>query len=540
MRALIYSRFSTDKQRETSVDDQVRVCRARAESEGWVVVGQYADQGISGSTPVDSRPGGAHLLADALAGRFDVLIVEGLDRLSRDQVEQERIIRRLEHRRLRIIGVADAYDSQMGARKIMRGVRGMINELYLDDLRHKTHRGQAGQFDRGYVVGGKSYGYDLVKTDTGSKYQINEAEAAHVRWIFEQYGEGASVQSIAFSLNRRNIPSPRGGTWAVSAIFGAPRKGSGILNNELYVGRYLWNRSQWIKDPDTGKRQRVERPQSEWMRTDLPELRILDDDIWRIVRQRMDGPRLLGGQGKGAKPKSLFGGLLHCANCGGPIIAVNANRYGCGWRKDRGPTVCEGILAPRDKLDARLMGLLREELMTPSALADLERYIALALSERKKRDNSATDATRERLDELDAEIRRMVDAIAQIGLSEAIQKRLTAAEAERAKLATIAPSGPPKMPSTRDVMALVRSRMLAVQDVLMSADIDRTRSLLHELFGKVTLCKCNNTIYAAFEVSAEQIQLAIAGSKAYLSQIAGPRNPTQKLMVPIVFDPSDD
>jgi site-specific DNA recombinase len=540
MRALIYSRFSTDKQRETSVDDQVRVCRARAETEGLDVVATYADEGISGSTPVDSRPGGAHLLADALAGRFDVLIVEGLDRLSRDQVEQERIIRRLEHRGLRIIGVADAYDSQMGARKIMRGVRGMINELYLDDLRHKTHRGQTGQFDRGYVVGGKSYGYDLVKTEAGSRYQVNGNEAAHVRWMFERYAEGASVQSIAYDLNRRSVPAPRGGTWAVSAIFGSPNKGSGILNNELYVGRYVWNRSQWLKDPDTGKRQRVDRPESEWMRADMPELRIIDDGIWRIVRERMDGPRLLGGRGKGAKPRSLFGGLLHCANCGSPVIAINGTQYGCSWRKDRGPAVCEGVTAPRDKLDARLISLLREELLTPGALADLERYIALALGERKKRDTSATDATRARMAELDAEIGRMVDAIARIGFSEAIQARLTAAEAERAKLATIPPAKQPRMPSVRDVMALVRSRMLAVQDVLMSTDVDRTRNLLRDLFGKVTLCRCDRTIYAAFEVSAEQIQLAVAGSGSYLSSIAGPRNQSQKLMVPIAFDQRAD
>jgi DNA invertase Pin-like site-specific DNA recombinase len=102
-----------------------------------------------------------------------VLIVESLDRLSRDQVEQERIVRRLEHRGIIILGVADGYDSRMGGRKIMRGVRGLINELYLDDLRYKTHRGQSGQVGRGYIAGGKSYGYDIVKTESGSKYVIN-------------------------------------------------------------------------------------------------------------------------------------------------------------------------------------------------------------------------------------------------------------------------------------------------------------------------------------------------------------------------------
>jgi hypothetical protein len=83
----------------------------------------------------------------------------------------------------------------MGGRKIMRGVRGLINELYLDDLRYKTHRGQSGQVGRGYIAGGKSYGYDIVKTESGSKYVINDAQAKWVQFIFDQYVAGASAKN---------------------------------------------------------------------------------------------------------------------------------------------------------------------------------------------------------------------------------------------------------------------------------------------------------------------------------------------------------
>ncbi|MEO6918714.1 MAG: recombinase family protein, partial [Collimonas sp.] len=84
------------------------------------------------------------------------------------------------------------------------------------------------------------------------------------------------------------MSSPRGGTRAVSAVYGSPSKGSGILNNSLYIGKYVWNRSQWIKDPDTGKRQRTERPKDEWQHGENPELRIVDDLLWNKVRSRMD------------------------------------------------------------------------------------------------------------------------------------------------------------------------------------------------------------------------------------------------------------
>jgi hypothetical protein len=91
-----------------------------------------------------------------------------------------------------------------------------------------------------------------------------------VHEILTRYAGGESCQRIAADLNRRGIIGPRGGTWSVSALYGAPAKGAGILNNRLYVGEVVWNRSQWIKDPDTGKRVRMDRPRQEWQATSAP------------------------------------------------------------------------------------------------------------------------------------------------------------------------------------------------------------------------------------------------------------------------------
>ena len=252
MTAAIYTRYSTDRQRETSLADQAHVCQARADALGLSIFSTYGDDGISGSTPVARRPEGARLVADALAGRFTVLLVEGLDRLSRDMVEQERMVRRLEHRGIRILGVADGYDSDGSGRKIHRTMRGLINEIYLDDLRHKTHRGLAGQLARGGHAGGVPFGYRSVVAGDVHVLEVEPAQAAIVREIFEHYADGWSCQRIAADLNARAIKTGRGGTWSVSALYGSPAKGSGVLNNELYIGRMVWNRSQWVKDPDTG------------------------------------------------------------------------------------------------------------------------------------------------------------------------------------------------------------------------------------------------------------------------------------------------
>lgn len=87
--AAIYARFSTDRQDRSSIEDQIRTCRAWAEAHGLAVVATYSDEATSGSIPVRSRAGGTRMHDAALAGAFDALVVEGLDRLARDQVEQD-------------------------------------------------------------------------------------------------------------------------------------------------------------------------------------------------------------------------------------------------------------------------------------------------------------------------------------------------------------------------------------------------------------------------------------------------------------------
>ncbi|MGD9945499.1 MAG: recombinase family protein [Burkholderiaceae bacterium] len=103
------------------------------------------------------------------------------------------------------------------------------------------------------MAGGGSFGYRLVRdSEAGSRLEIDDREARWVREIFERYASGQGVARIAHELNRLGAPSPRGGRWAVSALYGSPAKGSGVLNNELYVGRLIWNRSQWLKTPTRG------------------------------------------------------------------------------------------------------------------------------------------------------------------------------------------------------------------------------------------------------------------------------------------------
>ena len=113
---------------------------------------------------------------------------------------------------------------------------------------------------------------EKTRTDEYDRYVIvavkREIDSDQAKWIeriFEWYAGGRPPRWIAAELNRLGVKSTRGGTWAGSVIYGDMKKGTGLLNNELYVGRYVWNRSKWIKNPDTGRKIRIPRPESEWI-----------------------------------------------------------------------------------------------------------------------------------------------------------------------------------------------------------------------------------------------------------------------------------
>jgi DNA invertase Pin-like site-specific DNA recombinase len=530
MTAAIYARFSTDKQSEASIADQFRVCEARAAADGLIVTARHGDNGVSGSTPVAQRPGGRALLADALAGRITVLLIESLDRISRDQVELERTVRRLEHRGIRIIGVSDGYDSAAASRKVVRAVRGIVAELYLDDLRAKTHRGLAGKAAAGYSAGGRSYGYRSEHDGRGYRLAIEPAEAEWVRWIFARYVDGWSVQRIAHELNAQRVPAPRSGSWAASCIYGSAKQGAGLLNNELYIGRMIWNRRQWVKDPDTGRRQKLDRPRSEWQVHEAPELRIVDDELWQAARARMATPRRVGGgSGKGAPGRTLFGGLLKCGVCGGAVTATSARHYGCVARKDRGPTVCAGVVAPRQATDRRLLAMVRQDLLGPEALAELQRAVAEHAAGRATAERQVERTRRARMSELDAEIENLVRTVAGGVNSPALIQALQRAEAERAMLESSTSAIAPPAPeiSAGAVVAAYRRKLLELEHVL-EADRERARRLLAEIIGRISIVQEGERVFADVEAEAPA-RLLVAG--ASLGMVAGAGFRTRRLTI---------
>ncbi|PSJ55821.1 recombinase family protein [Mesorhizobium soli] len=305
-RAAIYARYSSDLQTDRSIEDQVSLCSDFAAKQGLAIVAEFDDRARSGAS-IMGRDGVLAMMDAARDGKFDVLVVEALDRLSRDQEDLAGIYKRLTHIGVEIRAVHDGK-----ADIVQVGIRGLVGALYLQDLAHKVRRGMAGVVRDGRNAGGKAYGYAPVPGKPG-ELVIVEEEAEVVRRIFADYAAGKSPREIAGDLNAENVAPPRGAFWQASTINGNRKRANGMLQNPIYDGRIVWNRVRMVKDPDTGKRISRVNPQSEWQEEDAPHLRIVLADIFaqvngRKVRATSDKPM--------KKNARILSGLLKCGACG--------------------------------------------------------------------------------------------------------------------------------------------------------------------------------------------------------------------------------
>jgi site-specific DNA recombinase len=371
MKVAIYARYSSDNQREASIADQTRVCRAFAERQGWAIAQEYSDHAVSGATLL--RSGFQALMRDALNRHFDVVLAESLDRFSRDQEDTAGLFKRLTFAGVNIVTLAEGDITHLHI-----GFKGTMNALFLKDLAEKTHRGLRGRIEDGKSAGGLCYGYRVVKalnggTVTTGEREIEPAEAAIVERMFREFVAGVSPKQIAKNLNRERVPGPFGGPWSPSTIYGNAKRGTGILNNELYVGRLVWNRLRYVKNPDTGKRVSRLNPTTEWMSREVPELRIVPDDLWTAAKARQESTRRVivksGNMGHVRRPRYLFSGLTKCGVCGAGFIMAGQNRLACFGARDKG-TCTNHVTIRRDEVEARVLRALQEKLLRQDLFAE--------------------------------------------------------------------------------------------------------------------------------------------------------------------------
>ena len=504
MRAAIYARYSSDQQSAASIPDQVRICRRLCDEQGWDVVEIFADEAMSGATHL--RPDFQRMQQLAMRGGFEVLVAEALDRMSRDQEHIAGL-----HKRLNYLGVQIHTKAEGRISEIHIGLGGTMSALFLRQLAEKTHRGLEGRVKAGKSAGGISYGYRVDRqplTDgtwtTGDRV-INPTEAAIVERIFTEYDRVRSARAIAIGLNRDGILAPRAGgrgkgTWSFSTISGNWKRGTGILNNELYVGKLVWNRQRFIKDPDNGKRQARPNPPSDWITEHVPTLRIISDSLWSRVKARQGAIRddILVERGQNpAAPKTerarraryLLSGLLQCGCCGSGYSMISNTRYGCSAARNSG-TCQNRKTVQRSVVEERVLSGLKTTLMHPDMIREFIAEFQREMQQQRLSTLSARAGVEHELDRVTKEINNIITAIAQGMFHPSMKARMDGLETDKARLATQLTDLPEPEPITLHP-GLADTYARTIADLVTALNADDTREeaadILRGLIEKIVL-----------------------------------------------------
>src|SRR5712691_11147166 len=391
--AAVYARKSTEQvgvtDEQRSVTRQTEHARAYALAHGWVVRDEFifVDDGISGAE-FRRRPGLTRL-RNTLRPRppFQVLIMSEESRLGREQIQTAYIIKQILDAGVRIFYYLDDRERTLDSAtdKLFPSITSFASETERKLGQQRTHDALLRLARGGYVTGGKVYGYDNVRASTpgpsGGTHRpparrvIHPAQAAVVHRIFEWSADGWGITRIAKQLNAEGISPPRGGEhgWAPTAI-------REILYNELYRGRVLWNRTR--KAHRRGTKTQETRPPSDVVDVELPECRIVSDELWEAAHAALDRrasvfvPQVRAMSEAEPIPQLtppspyLLSGLARCVWCGGPIIAMSRHHgrrrgyfYGCAHNWKRGPAICPNNLhLPQAVLDEAVLDAMNHAL----------------------------------------------------------------------------------------------------------------------------------------------------------------------------------
>ena len=500
-RIALYARYSSDNQSTSSIEDQFRICREQAEREKWKVVTSYKDAAISGAS-ITLRPGIQALLQDAQAGKFEVVLAEALDRVSRDQADVAMLYKHLKFAGVRIITLAEGEISELHV-----GLKGTMNALFLKDLAAKTHRGLRGRVEKGKAGGGLCYGYDVVKRLNGDgepvrgERKINEAEAIVVRRIFREFAAGKSPRAIAGDLNGDGVPGPLDRAWGDTTIRGHVCRGTGILNNELYAGVLVWNRQRYIKNPATGKRVARINPESEWVRTEVPELRVVDDDTWASARTRQaELAKQFEATTKGVReararhinelrrPAFLLSGLLTCGCCGGQYGIITRDRYGCLNRYRRG-TCDNGHTIRRDDIERRVLIGLTDKLVSADAVASAVRAYAEELNRQNHERRAQAEVDSRALAKIERGIVGMMAAIEDGLYQPSMKARMEDLERKKAEILKRLAEVPDDVPDMHpNIAEIYRAKVMRLTEALADPQLQTEAAEdIRSLVGEVVL-----------------------------------------------------
>lgn len=226
MKGVIYARYSSDNQREESIDGQLRECKEFADKNGIEIIGEYIDRALSAKT--DNRPEFQKMIKDSYRKLFDTIIVWKVDRFARNRYDSAHYKHLLKKNGVKVVSARE-HISEGAEGIILESMLEGYAEYYSVELTEKVNRGLMENALKGKLNGGTiPLGYRLTKEQT---LEINEETAPVVLEIFTRYNDGEQIKSIEKDLALRGLTNNYGGPITYNRIHY-------LLKNRRYIGEY--------------------------------------------------------------------------------------------------------------------------------------------------------------------------------------------------------------------------------------------------------------------------------------------------------------
>ena len=407
MTAVIYARYSSDNQREESIEGQLRDCKDYAEKNGITVVGTYIDRAYSAKT--DDRPDFQRMIKDSGKKIFDVVLVWKLDRFARNRFDAVNYKYQLEKNGVHLVSAMEPISQGPEGIMVESMLIGMA-EYYSAELALKVARGEReNALQCKYNGGVVPLGFTIGKEDR--LYHIDPETAPIVQEIFTRYADGEPAEKIAASLNERGLRTRTGKPFVKNSFFQ-------IFRNRRYIGEY---RYKDIVTPGG-----------------IPA--IVDQDLFDRVQQRFEQNRIAHGRPAKEDVSYLLTTKLFCGKCGTLMGGESGTShmgntyyyYKCGNAKRHGKAHCDLKAIRKEPLERFVVDTAIKVIFSDEII---ERLIDLVM-EAQQQENTRLPVLKEQLRDTEKRLANLLEAIEQGILTPTTKQRLDELEARKEALNT--------------------------------------------------------------------------------------------------------
>lgn len=477
--AVAYARYSSDVQRDESIDAQVRAIKSFAEREGYALQKVYADRGISG-TSTDKREEFQRMIDDAKSGFFQVVIVHKLDRFARNRADSAIYRKVLEKYGVKLVSVLENFDDSPES-VILQSVIEGYNEYFSRNLRREVMKGlKENALSCRFTGGCPLLGYDINKETM--RYEINEFEAEAVKLIFKMYLQGEGYSAIINELNRRGFKTKKGNSFGKNSLYD-------LLRNEKYTGVYIYNRCSCPDENGKFNRHAL-KADDEVIRIEGGMPQIISKEDFEKVQCNMNARKHKAAANK-AKVEYLLSGKIVCGECGS-TYAGNARRskdctyisYTC--TKKNGKEKCRNKGVQRDVLERIVLKSLSEKVFNKDLLPEIiAKYDDFALSKNTEFVRLKSQLEK-RIAEADKGITNIVNLVVSTG-SAALAEKLKELEAEKVQLEISLKEAEKKLSEMTVDEAQLKKAFSKAKRLLKSGTLKNRKAIVQQYVKQVVM-----------------------------------------------------